>query len=42
MGSDRFHTAIIGGGQAGLAVNYHLGQHGCEHVILEQHRVVER
>jgi putative flavoprotein involved in K+ transport len=42
MGSDRFHTAIIGGGQAGLAVSYHLGQHGCEHVILERNRVAER
>jgi len=29
-------TAIVGGGQAGLAVSYYLRQHGHEHVILEQ------
>jgi putative flavoprotein involved in K+ transport len=42
MASDSFHTAIIDGGQAGRAVSYCLGQHGCEHVILERHRVAER
>lgn len=29
-------TVIIGGGQAGLSVSYHLGRAGREHVILEQ------
>jgi putative flavoprotein involved in K+ transport len=29
-------TVIVGGGQAGLAVSYYLGQQGHEHVILEQ------
>ena len=42
MASDGFETVIIGGGQAGLAVSYHLGQRGCEHVILERQRVAER
>jgi putative flavoprotein involved in K+ transport len=30
------NTAIIGGGQAGLAVSYHLTRHALEHVVLEQ------
>jgi len=29
-------TIIIGGGQAGLATGYYLGQHNREHIILEQ------
>lgn len=32
-------VAVIGGGQAGLAASYHLGQHGIEHVILEKNRI---
>ena len=32
----KVETVIIGGGQAGLAVSYHLGRAGREHVILEQ------
>jgi putative flavoprotein involved in K+ transport len=35
-------TVVIGGGQAGLAVSYHLRQLGCEHVVLERGRVGER
>lgn len=34
-------VAIIGGGQAGLALSYRLTEMGRSHVILEQHRVVE-
>jgi putative flavoprotein involved in K+ transport len=34
-------VAIIGGGQAGLALSYRLTEMGRPHVILEQHRVVE-
>ena len=33
---------IIGGGQAGLAMSYHLSQRGREHVILERRRIAER
>jgi putative flavoprotein involved in K+ transport len=29
-------TVIVGGGQAGLAMSYHLTQYGREHVVLEQ------
>lgn len=35
-------TIIIGGGQAGLAMSYHLSQYGRDHVILERGRVAER
>ncbi len=34
-GSERFETVIIGGGQAGLSVGYHLGRRGRPFVILE-------
>jgi len=39
---DKHDTVIIGGGQAGLAMSYHLRQRGREHIILERHRVAER
>jgi putative flavoprotein involved in K+ transport len=39
---EQIETVIIGGGQAGLAMSYCLGQLGREHVILERHRVAER
>jgi putative flavoprotein involved in K+ transport len=39
---ERIETVVIGGGQAGLAMSYYLGQIGREHVILERHRVAER
>jgi putative flavoprotein involved in K+ transport len=42
MISEQIETVIIGGGQAGLAMSYYLGQLGREHVILEQQRVAER
>lgn len=35
-------TVIIGGGQSGLAVSWHLRRLGREHVILERARVAER
>ena len=31
-----FHTIIIGGGQAGLSVSYHLKLEGRDHIVLEQ------
>jgi len=39
---EQVETVIIGGGQAGLAMSYYLGQLGREHVVLERHRVAER
>jgi putative flavoprotein involved in K+ transport len=39
---ERIETVIVGGGQAGLAMSYYLGQLGREHVILERQRVAER
>jgi putative flavoprotein involved in K+ transport len=32
-------TLIVGAGQAGLAVSYHLGQAGYEHLVLERYEV---
>ena len=31
-------VAVVGGGQAGLSVSYHLTQRGIEHVVFEKHR----
>jgi putative flavoprotein involved in K+ transport len=39
---DRYDTVVIGGGQTGLVMSYHLRQRGREHVILERRRVAER
>ena len=39
---ERHDTVIIGGGQAGLAMSYHLSQRGREHVVLERRRIAER
>ena len=39
---EQIETVIIGGGQGGLAMSYHLGRLGREHVILERARVAER
>jgi putative flavoprotein involved in K+ transport len=33
---EHIETVIVGGGQAGLAMSYHLKQYGCEHLVLEQ------
>jgi len=40
--SEGVETVIVGGGQAGLALSYHLQGLGHEHVVLERGRVVER
>lgn len=42
MQSEKIETVIVGGGQAGLAMSYHLGGLGREHVVLERGRVAER
>jgi putative flavoprotein involved in K+ transport len=36
---ERIETVVIGAGQAGLAVSYHLTQRGREHVVLERGQV---
>lgn len=40
--SEHIETLIVGGGQAGLAMSYHLSQRGGEHLVLERVRVAER
>jgi putative flavoprotein involved in K+ transport len=39
-GPERFETVIVGGGQAGLAVGYHLARRGRPFVILDANRQV--
>lgn len=40
--NERIDTVIVGGGQAGLSISYHLKQLGREHVVFEQaHQVAE-
>jgi putative flavoprotein involved in K+ transport len=34
-------TVVVGGGQAGLAMSYHLQRLGREHVVLERGRVAQ-
>ena len=41
-GTERFETVVIGGGQAGLAVGYHLPRRGRPFVILDAHRADRR
>lgn len=40
--TEQIETVIVGGGQAGLAMSYHLKRLGREHLVLEQKRVAER
>jgi putative flavoprotein involved in K+ transport len=42
MAVEHIETVVIGGGQAGLAMSYHLAQRSLEHVVLERARVAER
>jgi putative flavoprotein involved in K+ transport len=39
---EQIETVVIGGGQAGLAMSYYLGQLGREHIVLERRRLAER
>lgn len=41
MTSEAVDAVVIGGGQAGLSLSYHLTQQGRRHVVLEQGRVAE-
>lgn len=36
--SERINTVIVGGGQAGLSVGYHLAKHGIPFVVLDENR----
>jgi putative flavoprotein involved in K+ transport len=42
MPAERVETLVIGGGQAGLAISYHLKQRGLSHLVLERGRIGER
>lgn len=39
---EKHDTVVVGGGQAGLAMSYHLRQRGREHIVLERRRIAER
>ncbi len=39
--SEQINTVVIGGGQAGLSISYHLTQQDREHVVLEKNRIGE-
>ena len=41
MRTEEFTVAVVGGGQAGLAVSYYLQAFGVEHVVLERDRIAE-
>ncbi len=42
MSIETVDTLIVGGGQAGLAMSEHLGNHGIRHLVLERERIAER
>jgi choline dehydrogenase-like flavoprotein len=39
---EKVDTIVVGAGQAGLAMSYHLKRLGREHVIIERGRVAEK
>jgi len=39
---ERIETVVIGAGQAGLALSWHLSLRGCEHLVVERARIAER
>ncbi|SFB01033.1 putative flavoprotein involved in K+ transport [Collimonas sp. OK607] len=38
-GQNHFSVLVVGGGQAGLSLSYHLKQEGIDHLILEKNRI---
>lgn len=42
MSVEHVETIVIGGGQAGLAMSYHLGRLGGEHLVLERGQIAQR
>ena len=34
-----YPVIIVGGGQAGLSISYHLKQRGIDHLVFERHRI---
>jgi putative flavoprotein involved in K+ transport len=42
MATERVDTLIIGAGQAGLAMSHMLSRRGCDHLVVERHRIAER
>lgn len=41
MSIEGTEVVVVGGGQAGLAMSEHLGDHGVPHLVLERHRIAE-
>jgi putative flavoprotein involved in K+ transport len=39
---ERHDVVVVGGGQAGLVMSWHLQRRGIDHVVLERDRVGER
>jgi putative flavoprotein involved in K+ transport len=39
---EQVETIVVGAGQAGLAMSWHLSQRRCEHLVLERARIAER
>src|SRR3954468_15119969 len=42
MSVEKIEVLVVGGGQAGVAMNEHLGANGVPHIVLERHRIAER
>ncbi len=42
MTVESIEVLVVGGGQAGIAMSEHLGNHGIPHLVLERHRIAER
>ena len=40
--AEQVETIVIGAGQAGLAMSWHLIQRDCEHLVLERTQIAER